>query len=79
MELLRIMGERLKALREDNHLTQKDMAGLLDCTPSHYQKIEYGKVNISVTMLNFLAEHFCVSTDYLLGRTKYKKAERREK
>ena len=69
MELLKIMGERLKALRENHHLTQKNMAELLDCTPSHYQKIEYGKVNISVSMLNFLADHFGVSTDYLLGRT----------
>ena len=58
MELLKMMGERLKALRENNHLTQKDMADLLDCTSSHYQKIEY-----------LLAERFGVSTDYLLGRT----------
>lgn len=69
MELLKIMGERLKALRENHHLMQKNMAELLDCTPSHYQKIEYGKVNISVSMLNFLADHFDVSADYLLGRT----------
>ena len=69
MELLKIMGERLKALRENHHLTQKNMAELLDCTPSHYQKIEYGKVNISVSMLNFLADHFDVSIDYLVGRT----------
>ena len=69
MELLKIMGERMKALREHHHLTQKNMAELLDCTPSHYQKIEYGKVNISVSMLNFLADPFDVSADYLLGRT----------
>lgn len=69
MELLKIMGERLKTLREDSHLKQKEMAELLDCTPSHYQKIEYGKVNISVSMLDFLADHFGVSADYLLGRT----------
>lgn len=69
MELLKIMGERLKELRESGNLTQKDMAALLDCTTSHYQKIEYGKVNISVTMLDFLANYFHVSADYLLGRT----------
>lgn len=75
MELLKIMGERLKSLREQNSLTQKDMAVLLDCTASHYQKIEYGKVNISVSMLNFLADHFCVSADYLLGRTDRERME----
>ena len=79
MELLKIMGERLKFLREENHLTQKEMAELLDCTPSHYQKIEYGKVNISVSMLNFLADHFCVSADYMLGRTNHKKLSQRER
>ncbi|NBI67850.1 XRE family transcriptional regulator [Pseudoflavonifractor sp. 60] len=68
MELLKMMGERLKTLREEEHLTQKDMAELLNCTPSHYQKIEYGKVNISVSMLALLSDHFHVSTDYILGR-----------
>nr|WP_279285666.1 helix-turn-helix transcriptional regulator [Colidextribacter sp. OB.20] len=70
------MGNRLKALREGSHLKQKDMAELLDCTPSHYQKIEYGKVNVSVSMLDFLAEHFGVSTDYLLGRTENREINR---
>ena len=76
MELLKIMGERLKALRENSRLTQKDMADLLDCTPSHYQKIEYGKVNISVSMLHLIANHFCVSVDYLLGRTENRETNR---
>ena len=57
-------------------MKQKDMAELLDCTPSHYQKIEYGKVNVSVSMLDFLAEHFGVSTDYLLGRTENREINR---
>ena len=69
MELLKILGERLKDLREEADLTQKDMAGKMGCTTSHYQKIEYGKVNISASMLNFLADYFHVSADYLLGRT----------
>ena len=69
MELLNIMGERFRSLRESAKLTQKDMADLIGCTASHYQKIEYGKVNISVTTLNFLSDHFHVSADYLLGRT----------
>ena len=76
MELLKIMGERLKTLREGARLTQKDMAEMLNCTPSHYQKIEYGKVNISVSMLNLLADHFSVATDYILGRTEDRKINR---
>jgi len=67
------MGTRIRELREQNGLTQKNMAELLECTPNHYQKIEYGKVNIPTTTLAFLADHFHVSTDYLLGRSDRRK------
>lgn len=68
MEILAIMGKRVQALREEKGLTQKGMAEILGCTTSHYQKIEYGKVNIPTTTLVFFADYFNVSTDYLLGR-----------
>ena len=35
----------------------------------HYQKIEYGQVNVPATTLCALADYFGVSTDYLLGRS----------
>lgn len=69
MEILQTMGTRVQALREEKGLTQKGMAEILGCTTSHYQKIEYGKVNIPTTTLAFFADYFNVSTDYLLGRT----------
>ena len=69
MEILETMGKRIRSLRDQNGLTQKSMAEILDCTHSNYQKIEYGKINISATTLAFLADYFEVSTDYLLGRT----------
>ena len=69
MEILQKMGKQIRALREQSGSTQKEMAELLGCTPSHSQKIEYGKVNIPTTTLAFLADYFEVSTDYLLGRT----------
>ncbi len=68
MEILQTMGTRVQALREEKGLTQKGMAEILGCTTSHYQKIEYGKVNIPTTTLVFFADYFNVSTDYLLGR-----------
>ena len=61
-------GKRLCALRKEHHKTQVDMAKLLGVTTNHYQKIEYGKVNIPVTTLDKLADYFNVTTDYLLGR-----------
>ena len=68
MEILQTMGTRVQALREEKGLTQKGMAEILGCTTSHYQKIEYGKVNIPTTTLAFFADYFNVSADYLLGR-----------
>ena len=66
--ILPSIAQRLKPLRKSRHMTQKAMAELLDCTERHYQKIEYGKVNIPSTTLMFLADYFDVTTDYLLGR-----------
>jgi len=63
------VAERLKPLRIEKKKTQKEMAVLLGCTEQHYQKIEYGKVNLPSTTLMFLADFFGVTTDYLLGRS----------
>ena len=41
----------------------------MSVTTNHYQKIEYGQINISVTALDALADYFGVTTDYLLGRS----------
>ena len=57
------LAGRLKPLRNEKKMTQKEMAALLDCTEGHYQKIEYGKINLME-----LADFFGVTTDYLLGR-----------
>ena len=69
MELiLPSLAERLKPLRKRKKKTQKDMAELLGITDRHYQKIEYGQINVSATTLMTLADYFHVTTDYLLGR-----------
>ena len=62
------LAARLKPLRQAKKVTQKQMAKLLDYTEQHYQKIEYGQVNIPISTLIFLADFFGVTTDYLLGR-----------
>lgn len=58
---------RLKALRKEKKVKQAEMAVYLGCTDRHYQKIEYGQVNVPATTLIALAQYFHVSTDYLLG------------
>ena len=69
MEKLEILGIRLKALRKERRLYQRELGELLGVTLGHYQKIEYGKINISALTLCTLADYFEVSTDYLLGRS----------
>lgn len=62
-------GQRLKQLRNEKHMTQKEMAELLDKTERHYQDMEAGKINVPALTLIKLADFFHVSLDYLVGRT----------
>ncbi|WP_300270150.1 helix-turn-helix domain-containing protein [uncultured Flavonifractor sp.] len=61
-------GNRLKELRKEKHKTQVEMAQLLECTDRHYQRMEYGYINVPSLTLIRLADYFGVTTDYLLGR-----------
>ncbi len=67
--VLSSFAERLKPLRKEKKVTQRQMAELLNCTEQHYQKIEYGAINVHATTVIFLADYFGVTTDYLLGRS----------
>lgn len=67
--ILASFAERLKPLRKEKGWTQRQMSERLECTERHYQKVEYGQINVSATMLMELADCFGVSTDYLLGRS----------
>ena len=63
---------RIRDLREDCDLKQKDLAELLKVQQSTYSDYELGRLNIPVTALNKLADFYHVSVDYLLGRTAIK-------
>ena len=63
------LGKRLKALRKEKGLKQIDMANIMEMTDRQYQRYEYGMVNVPATTLNFFADFFGVTTDYLLGRS----------
>lgn len=62
-------GERLKQLRVDKSLTQKDMAEYLNIATNAYQNYEYNKREMNIKTLTILADYFDVSVDYLIGRT----------
>lgn len=60
---------RLKELRKAKGMKQSDLADFLNLTTRHYQEIEYGKINLSMTTLIKLADYYNVSIDYLVGRS----------
>ncbi|MBQ8144124.1 MAG: helix-turn-helix transcriptional regulator [Butyricicoccus sp.] len=60
--------ERLRDLREDHNLTQKEIAAVLDIDQRVYSTYETGKREIPVHHLIKLADYYHVTTDYLLGR-----------
>ena len=60
---------RLKELREDKDLYQKDIADFLNIDQSNYSKYELEKVNIPIEYLRKLADFYNTSIDYILYRT----------
>ena len=63
------MYRRIRDLREDADLLQKDLAKYLQCTQVSYSHYELGKRDIPTDVLIKLAELYKTSTDYLLGLT----------
>jgi transcriptional regulator with XRE-family HTH domain len=57
-------------MREDNDLTQSDIAKVLNIAQTTYSGYENGTRNIPVEAVVKLALYYKVSTDYLLGLTK---------
>ena len=60
---------RLKDLREDADLAQKQVAALLGIDQRVYSNYETGKRDLPVRHLVMLADFYKTSTDYILGRT----------
>ena len=60
---------RLKDLREDHDLKQKEVAALLGIDQRVYSNYETGKREIPVHLLICLADYYGTSLDYLTGRT----------
>lgn len=67
------MYRRIRDLREDKDLLQKELAAYLNCSQVCYSHYEIGKRDIPTEVLCKLAEFYNTSTDYLLGRTDQKK------
>lgn len=60
---------RLRDLREDHDLTQRQLADLLQMKQPQYNRYEQGIRDIPTPVLVRLADLYNTSTDFLLGRT----------
>ena len=63
------MYQRIRDLREDNDMSQKQIAELLNISQTAYSKYELGKRNMPIESLIKLARFYNVSLDYLVGET----------
>ena len=63
---------RLRDLREDRDMKQKEIGALLGIDQRVYSNYETGKREMPLDMLITLADFYGVSVDYLVGRTEKK-------
>ena len=61
------MYERIRDLREDKDLTQKQMSEILHCSQQVYSNYELGQRDIPTAILIALAQFHETTTDYILG------------
>ena len=64
---MKVYNEKLKELREDRDLFQKDIAELLNTTQQYYSEYEKGNRKLPVEHLITLCKFYNVSADYILG------------
>ncbi len=70
---MKMYMERLRLLRESNGKYQKDIAEILNMKQQQYQRYENGITEMSISLLNILADYYDTSIDYIIGRTDEKK------
>ena len=63
------MHRRIRNLREDHDLKQRQVAEFLHCSQQVYSNYELGQRDIPTDVLIRLADFYSVSIDYLLGQT----------
>lgn len=70
---MKMKYKNIRSIREDNDVTQQQMAELLNISQNTYSQYETGKIEWTASTLIKIADYFDVSVDYLLDRTKEKK------
>ncbi len=65
-----MMNERLKDIREERGLLQKDLANIFQISRKSYSRWETGEITIPLTHLNTLCNYFNLSMDYVICLTR---------
>ena len=63
---------KIRDIREDRDITQKEIAEILNCTQQTYSRYETGEITIDIYNLIKLTEYYKTNTDYLLRLTNIK-------
>lgn len=63
------MYKRLRDMREDKDLKQRELDEMLNVSQTTYSRYESGELGIPSAALIKLADFYNVSVDYILGRT----------
>ena len=61
------MYKRIRDLREDRDLTQRELSKILNCSQQVYSNYELGQRDIPTDILIRLSRFYKVSVDYILG------------
>ncbi len=59
--------QKLKELREDNDLYQKDIAKILNISQQYYSEYENGNRPLPIEHLIKLCKYYKISADYILS------------
>ena len=69
IEVFCMLYKRIRDLREDRDLTQREIGEILSCSQRVYSNYERGELDIPTEYLVKLADYYDVSIDYMLERT----------
>lgn len=67
--------ERMRALREDLDLSQKEAGAILQKSQQGYSHIENGRAELKIEDLIILCDYYQVTADYMIGRSDKKTME----
>lgn len=70
------MYSRIRELREDNDLKQRELAEILNCSQRVYSNYERGDLDIPTEILIKLSNYYNISIDYILNNTDNPKINR---